>query len=75
MAGGYDNTLTLSSMTNVAQNDIIHLTAPETARLGVNTMDAFDRDLNFEGEHLLYALLSLPPLLPCHSCCKRRMGC
>jgi hypothetical protein len=54
MAGGYDNTLTISSsMTNVAQNDILRLTAPDSGHLGAPGMDAFDHDLNFEGENLM----------------------
>jgi len=59
MDRGYDNTLTISS----AQNDILRLSAPNSGHLGAPGMDAFDHDLNFEGENLLYlffcALLSL----------------
>ena len=58
MDRGYDNTLTISSsMTNVAQNDILRLSPGQ--HLGA--MDAFDHDLNFEGESLLY-LFPSPPL-------------
>jgi hypothetical protein len=61
MDRGYDNTLTISSsMTNVAQNDILRLTAPDSGQ-HLGSMDAFDHDLNFEGENLLY-LLPAPPL-------------
>lgn len=60
MAGGYDNTLTIStSMTNVAQNDILRLTTPD-GHLGGPGMDAFDHDLNFEGENLLYSFPASP---------------
>jgi hypothetical protein len=53
MAGGYDNTLTISSsMTNVA-HDILRLSAPDSGHLVAPAMDAFDHDLNFEGENLL----------------------
>jgi hypothetical protein len=58
MAGSYDNTLTISSsMTNVAQNDILRLTSPDSAHM-LPGMDAFDHDLNFEGNNLLYLSLS-----------------
>ena len=54
MAGGYDNTLTISSsMINLAQNDILRLTTPDSAHSGAPGMDTFDHDLNFEGENLL----------------------
>lgn len=51
---GYDHTgtLTLSSM-NVAQHDILRLTAPESGPMNLNRMDAFDQDLNFDGGDLL----------------------
>jgi hypothetical protein len=63
MDRGYDNTLTISSsMTNVAQNDILRLSAPDSSHLRAPGMDAFDHDLNFEGENLLY-LFSAPSLL------------
>ena len=70
MAGGYDNTLTISSsMTNVA-HDILRLTAPVSAHLAPPAMDVFDHDLNFEGENLLClfpssALPYLHSLGPC----------
>ena len=55
MAGGSDNTLTISlPMTNVAQNDILRLTTPDSRHMGPPGMDDFDHDLNFEGESLLY---------------------
>jgi hypothetical protein len=61
MDRGYDNTLTISSsMTNAAQNDILRLSAPDSAHLRAPGMDAFDHDLNFEGENLLY-LFPAPP--------------
>jgi hypothetical protein len=43
----YD-TLTMNS----APNDILRLSAPDSGRM--ITMDAFDHDLNFEGDGLLY---------------------
>jgi hypothetical protein len=49
---GYD-TLTISSTTSAAaapNGDILRLTTPDTGHL---TMDAFDHDLNFEGDGLL----------------------
>ena len=58
MDRGYDNTLTISS----AENDILRLSAPDSGHLGTPDMDAFDHDLNFEGENLLY----YSPALYCH---------
>lgn len=63
MAGGYDNTLTIASSMNVAQNDILRLTSP-SAHLGGSGMDAFDHDLNFEGENLLDEANTGLPSLP-----------
>jgi hypothetical protein len=52
---GYDNTLTIAaSMNNLAQSDILRLSAPDSSHLGAPAMDAFDHDLNFEGNNLLY---------------------
>lgn len=58
MAGYDTGSLTLSSMT-VAPNDILRLTAPNNGQQTLGGgMDAFDHDLNFEGEGLLYATCS-----------------
>jgi hypothetical protein len=55
MAGYDTGTLTISSM-NVAHHDILRLTAPESGPMNLNHMDAFDHDLNFDGD-----LLYVPP--------------
>jgi hypothetical protein len=41
-------------MTNVSQNDILGLSTPDPAHWRALGMDAFDHDLNFEGDNLLY---------------------
>jgi hypothetical protein len=54
MAGYDTGTLTISSMNvNVAQHDILRLTAPDSRAMNLNHMDAFDHDLNFDGGDLL----------------------
>ena len=49
MAAGYDNTLTISPMANIGQHNILRLDS-------ALDMDAFDHDLNFEGDNILYLL-------------------
>ncbi|KAG0649610.1 Nonrepressible acid phosphatase regulator pacG [Hyphodiscus hymeniophilus] len=64
MAGGYDNTLTISSSSNNPPSDILRLSAPDSGHLGPPGMDAFDHDLNFEGDNLLDDVNSGLPSLP-----------
>ncbi len=60
MAGYDTGSLTLSSMT-AAPNDILRLTAPNNGQQTLGGgMDAFDHDLNFEGEGLLYVHYTQP---------------
>ena len=69
MAGYDTGTLTISSMNvNVAQDDILRLTAPASGAMNLNHMAAFNHDLNFDGGDLLYIIrfspLASDPWLP-----------
>jgi hypothetical protein len=53
-------TVTLGPDMNVAQHDLLRLTAPDAGHLGGHIdMDSFDPDMNFETEGLLCVF---PPL-------------
>lgn len=53
MANYDTGSLTISSMT-AAPNDILRLTTPDATHMLGASMDAFDHDINFDGEGLLY---------------------
>jgi hypothetical protein len=46
-------------MTASTSDDILRLTGPDNGREMLGSMDAFDHDLNFEGDGLLYDSFTL----------------
>lgn len=46
-------------MTAPSSDDILRLSGPDNSREMLGGMDAFDHDLNFEGDGLLYVLRGL----------------
>jgi hypothetical protein len=46
-------------MTASTSDDILRLTGPDNGREMLSSMDAFDHDLNFEGDGLLYDSFAL----------------
>jgi hypothetical protein len=46
-------------MTASTSDDILRLTGPDNGREMLGSMDAFDHDLNFEGDGLLYDSFAL----------------
>jgi hypothetical protein len=58
---GYDaGSLIVTASTS---DDILRLTGPDNGREMIGAMDAFDHDLNFEANDLLYDFLPL-----CYNC-------
>jgi hypothetical protein len=51
-------------MTASTSDDILRLSGPDNGREMLGSMDAFDHDLNFEGDGLLYDLRSMYIMKP-----------